>query len=524
MMAWAKPLCNPRKAYAESPAGYPSLRARARTLPATRRGIGRRDGSRSGPEAIVRKSDWLALLGEGRGLYTIILNLAIGLHAIDVFVISTVMPAVVADIGGAAFYTWPTMLYMVASIVGAASGGPVKAALGARRGYGLAGLVFLIGSAACAASPSMAVLLAARLLQGFGGGLLLSQSMSLVRELYPERLRTRILATISGVWGVAAVLGPLIGGIFAELGWWRGAFWSSVPLILLFTGLAWMSLPASPRPDSVPRFPLGRVLLLGAGVVSVGYTSLLEDPTLRTMLAALAVVMVAATFRLDSGSGNRLFPTRALSLLTPVGTAFWVFFLLALTHASIGVFLPLFLQVLHGMPPVAAGYFNGVLAISWTVASVLTAGWRHGGAPRLIAGGPFIAGISLAILAVGILEISPLAIGVLVALIGLGIGACNLHLTAWSMELARAGEESITASSIPTIRSLGVAFGAAVAGLVANSAGLDRGLDVEHVAAAAAWVTSMAATAPAAAGILALRLIVLRGRLMRISDCPTRPP
>lgn len=461
----------------------------------------------------MRKSDWLALLREGRGLTTIILNLAIGLHAIDVFVISTVMPAVVAEIGGAAFYAWPTMLYMVATIVGAASGGPVKAALGARRGYSLAGLVFLLGSAGCAASPSMAMLLVARLVQGFGGGLLLSQSMSLVRELYPERLRTRILATISGVWGVAAVLGPLFGGVFAELGWWRGAFWSSVPLILIFTVLAWRSLPASPPADSVPRFPLSRVLLLGAGVVSVGFTSMLEAPALQAMLAGLAIVMVAATFRLDSGSGNPLFPTRALSLLTPVGTAFWIFLLLALTHASIGVFLPLFLQVLHGMPPVVAGYFNGVLALSWTVASVLTSGWRHGGAARLIAGGPFIAAIALAILAIGILEISPLAIGILVALIGLGIGACNLHLTAWGMELARAGEESLTAGSIPTIRSLGVAFGAAISGFVANSAGLGRGLDAGNVAAAATWVTAIAAAAPFMAGLLALRLIALRRRI-----------
>ena len=177
----------------------------------------------------MRASDWQELFRPELAAFTIILNLGIGLHAVDVFVISTVMPTVVKDIGGASFYAWSTMLYMVASIVGAASGGPLKAALGPRKGYALGGLLFLTGSAACGASPTMLVLLIARTVQGYGGGLLLAQSMGLISELYPPALRTRILATVSGVWGVAALVGPLVGGVFAEFDWWRGAFWASTP-------------------------------------------------------------------------------------------------------------------------------------------------------------------------------------------------------------------------------------------------------------------------------------------------------
>src|SRR5262249_61146529 len=110
----------------------------------------------------MRSSEWKELFRPELAAFTVILNLAIGLHAGDVFVIPTVMPRVVRDIGGALFYAWPTMLYMVASIVGAASGGPLKAALGPRKGYALGGLLFLAGSAACGASPSMLLLLIAR--------------------------------------------------------------------------------------------------------------------------------------------------------------------------------------------------------------------------------------------------------------------------------------------------------------------------------------------------------------------------
>src|SRR5690606_27723773 len=157
------------------------------------------------------------------------------------------MPTVVADIGGAAYYAWATMLYMVASILGSACGAPAKHAFGARGAYLVAAVGFLAGTVGCAVSPSMPVLLVARTVQGAGGGLLLAQSMSLVREIYPTEIRTRMLAFISGVWAVAALLGPLVGGVFAELGSWRGAFWVSTPIIFAFAIGAWLSLPRHER-------------------------------------------------------------------------------------------------------------------------------------------------------------------------------------------------------------------------------------------------------------------------------------
>jgi len=458
----------------------------------------------------MRASDWIELLREGRAVFTAILVLAIGLHAIDVFVIVTVMPAVVADIGGATFYAWSTMLYMVASIVGAASGGPLKAALGARKGYSLAGLVFLAGTVGCAVSPSMAALLIARVVQGVGGGLLIAQSMALVRELYPPELRTRVLALISGMWGVAALIGPLFGGGFAEIGWWRGAFWAGAPIIVTFTLLAWRSLPATAPAEAIPPFPIRRLALLGAGVLCVGATSTIEGLAVQAALLLAAVLMVGRTFRLDAGSENPLFPSDPLSLLSPVGTAYWMFFLLSITHTAIGIFLPLILQVLHGVTPLVAGYFNGVLALSWTAASFLTAGWRGRAQPVALIGGPCIAALGLTGLAIGITSAPLSVIAGLVAMVGLGVGMCTLHLTATTMAAAARGEESLTASSIPTVRSLGIAFGSAGAGLVANTAGLARGISPETVANAAIWGDGVAILPPVAAALLALRVVRLR--------------
>jgi MFS family permease len=102
-----------------------------------------------------------------------------------------------------------------------------------------------------------------------------------------------------------------------------------------------------------------------------------------------------------------------------------------------------------------------------------------------------------------------LMLGVFVALIGAGIGLCFAHISSWTMAAAQAGEGALAASSIPTIQSLGIAFGAATAGLVANTAGLVLGIAPETVASAARWVYQLGVLPSAITMILAARLLWL---------------
>ncbi len=474
---------------------------------------------------------WSEIFRGERAAYTVVLTLGVGLHAIDVFVISSILPTVVGDIGGEAYYAWSTMLYMVASILGTAGGGILKSAIGARRGYALGGLIFLAGTAVCGLSPSMPVLLAARVVQGLGGGLLLSQSLALVSELYPQELRTRILALISAIWGVAALIGPLIGGIFAEIGWWRGAFWSTTPIIAGFTLVAWLSLPGQAVPGKFPRFPIRRMSTLAIAVLAAGISGSAGDmlgsagdnggePILaggallavQGALLLLSLLLLLRTFRIDAVSEKRLFPPRPLAIRTPVGAAYWIFILFSVTHTALGMFLPLSLQVLHGVTALAAGYSVAAFALSWTAASFLTASWRGAAERRAILGGPLLTAVSLGLLTLTIDNGSVYVIYPLVIGAGLGIGAANLHLTSTTMRLAEPGYETLTASSIPTVRSLGISLGAAAAGLVANAAGMDRGIDPETVRRAVLWVYSLATLCPAAAFLLALAFMRMTAR------------
>ena len=453
------------------------------------------------------KADWIELFRGGRGVYTVLSNLGIGLHALDIFIIITIMPTVVTDIGGLAYYTWTSMLYMVGSITGAACGGYMRIQLGRRRGYVIAGIVLIVGTVGCAIPPDMPTLLGARVIKGFGGGLVIAQSMALISELYDNRLRTRMLALVTTTWSVAALLGPAIGGVFAEIGWWRGAFWATLPFAVVFVWASWRTIPPSP-PSAISRpLPLMRLSLLTLGVICVGMTGQMDSiPAMGVMLFA-ALALVWFTFRVDATSDHALFPSRPLSFFGAVGLSYWVFFLISVTHSSLLIFTPLFLQVLHGLSPLYVGYLSLVFSLAWTAGAIAVSGWTGRWERYAAAGGMGLAAVGIALMTREIVSGSMTVVTVYFMVIGLGIGATNVLMTSWGMMVARKGEESVTASSMPMIRAIGVAFGAALAGLVANAAGLGQGTEREIVANAAIWVMSMSVVQPALAALIALRFL-----------------
>lgn len=473
----------------------------------------------------MQTASWGDLFRDGRAVYSVSLALGIALHAMDSFVVSTVMPTVVRDIGGSAFYAWVVMLYMTASIVGSASAGPVKAALGRKRGYAVAGIIFLIGTMIGGLAPSMDILLLARVVQGFGVGLLVSQNTALISELFPGPLRPRMIALTSTMWATSAILGPLIGGLFAEIHWWRGAFWFAVPIIIGFTALTWIKLPDSTTPPVRRRFPVGRVAMLGIGVFVVGTTGVLPemlrehvgetglpDLLVRAIALAAGFGLVGLTVRLDAGAESRVFPSRPFSISYPVGTAYWAFLLIGMAPVCLGIYMPLAYQTIYGLPPLLAGYFSAAFAVFWSIGSTVSAGFPIERQRVTLVLGPCIVTVAVAAIGWMIGQVPFYFIALATCLGGFGIGICMSHLMNWTMTLARPGEESITATTIHTIRSLGIAFGAAGAGVIANMAGLGRGIGAETVQASVHSVELVAAAAPAVGALLTFHLLGQRRR------------
>src|SRR5712671_5318466 len=224
----------------------------------------------------IEKGAWSDIFRNGLALYTALVVGGIAMHATQMLVIAIIMPTIVAEIGGAAYYTWAAMLYTIGAIVGASSTGVVWGRLGPRRSYALGAGVFALGTAACALAPDIGVLIAARAVQGWAGGLVAGSGMALITGLFDARLRTRIIALSQGTFTACHLSGPVVGGIFAAVHWWRGSFWAMVPLMLGFAILAYCKIPdridADAERKDLPGLPLLRLSMLTGGVCAIAAT------------------------------------------------------------------------------------------------------------------------------------------------------------------------------------------------------------------------------------------------------------
>ena len=426
-------------------------------------------------------------------MYTLLLNLGILFFAVDIFLINTLMPSIVVDIGGVEFYAWAMMLYLIGSIMGAASYGPLRARIGGRRSLAMGGAVFSLGALGCSIAPAMSGLLVARLFQGVGGGLILAGSMAFISVLFEPRLRKYAVAATNVTWIIAAVVGPLQAGVFAEFGWWRGAFFLYVPIGTAFlVGILWKipkSADQATAGSRALRFPIWRVGLLGVGVLCVASSGLAEAAALRTALIVTAGLIIWYAFIRDAQAESRLFPSQPLSLSSPVGLAYWGHILVTTAYISVSIYLPLVLTVLHGIAPLYVGLANGIMSVGWSIAAAVSAGLHGNLERRVVIAGP----ICLMVGSIGLALVAAFGahfgwVLVCAPMVGIGIGIFHVHMTVRVMGVALLGEESITASSLSTIRALGMAFGAAVAGTVGNIAGLRELTTPDAVRAAVTWV------------------------------------
>jgi MFS family permease len=438
------------------------------------------------------KGAWSDIFHQGRGLYTALVIGGIALHATQMLVIAIVMPTIVADIGGSAYYTWAAMLYTIGAIVGASSTAVVWGRFGPRRSYALGAAAFALGTTGCALAPDIGVLIAARAVQGWAGGLVAGSGMALITGLFDASLRTRVIAMSQGTFTACHLSGPIVGGLFAAMNWWRGSFWVMVPFMLGFAALAWWRIPDRlPGDVGMARgapFPLLRLLTLTVGVFCVAAAGPVGDIRLRLGLIVAALLLVALTFRLDRDAPNNLFPSRAASLNAPIGLALWILTLHGMTQTSVSLFLPLLLQVVHGVSPVYINVLNIVISSGWTLATFTVSGWSGMRERIALASGPAIALGGL--VALTLIALSPgLVLMMLCAFVmGIGIGVYNVHLVARAMDTAGAGEQRSTAAALTSVRSIGTAFGAAMAGLVATTAGLGGATEPQAVGQAVSAV------------------------------------
>ncbi len=438
----------------------------------------------------------------------VLVNLGVGTHAIVWFMVVTAMPNVVDDLNAAPYLSWATSIYLVSTILGGASMSLLKARLGARPALVLAGIVVAAGGLLAAAAPGITLVLLGRVLQGIGEGVLVALSYALVRELFDIRLLPRVFGIQAVTWAFAIFLGPLAGGWLTEAWSWRAAFVGTALLPLPMLILVRWVLPGAPLRSSVPVVvPALRLFLLVLGVMAIAVANRMQPVAWGLLLVLLGFALIAWMLRLDRVSARHIFPTAFPGLTHPVSLGLWVLLLMPLSHMCISVYTPFLLQFHRGLSPTMAGYLGAVHAVAWSLAAVLVAPLATRGQNRAIQAGPLLIGIGLVGLAWSLPAQPMLWVVLSLLLIGSGFGIAYAFLNQRVMAAAQKGQEDLTAGSAPTLGSLGGAIGAAMAGLVGQSVGLDLPLQPQQVTLAVVLLAGGGAVLAMVAALLAWRLI-----------------
>jgi len=333
----------------------------------------------------------------------------------------------------------------------------------------------------------------------------------LVRNAFPEPIWPKVFGLLSGVWAVTVLIGPLIGGVFASYGHWRGAFVTVAGIGCLLGAGALFTLEADrPSDQAVSRtFPTGRIALICGAIALLSAASVATGLAIEAMLITATVVAFVLMMRSDRCAAAPLLPSDAFSLRSGTGAGLWMILLMSVGYSPLAIYAPLLLQHLHGVSPLGAGYMVALASLAWTAAALSVASLSEEWPPRLIIMGPSAMGAGLA--GVGVL-MAPGPVAALIppiVLIGAGIGAAWAFVLQRVMSDAKGGEENIAAASAATVQQAGFALGAAIAGLVANASGLDNGLDPGSVVRASFWVPLALVTAPLAACAIGVRLNVM---------------
>ncbi len=309
-----------------------------------------------------------------RVVVTIAAMLGMFLAAMDQTAVGTAMPSITGALGGLALYSWVFAAYQLAFVVMTPIFGRLADLYGRKRIY-LTGILWFVGaSVLCGLSRSMGELVLFRLLQGIGGGAVLPIALVIIADLYPVEQRLRIQGIFSGVWGLAAIIGPLLGGFLADHASWRWIFFLNLPAGLVATAIIMITFtdPAARHAGRIDYAGIG--LLAGAAAVLMllllwGGQAIPWWSPAAAGLAAVFAALVVLFIRVEQRTPQPFLPFSLFAdRVIAVGSAGG--FLLGASMFSAVVYIPLFVQGVIGTSATTAGIALMPFMLCWTFGSI----------------------------------------------------------------------------------------------------------------------------------------------------------
>ncbi|HYV66125.1 MAG TPA: MDR family MFS transporter [Myxococcales bacterium] len=403
-----------------------------------------------------------------RPLTVVSLLLSLSMAAMEMTVVSTAMPTVVGDLGGIHYYSWVFTAYLLTSTVTVPIYGKLADLYG-RKPVLLAGIgVFLLGSMASGLSRSIGALIAFRALQGLGAGAMQPTTLTIVGDIYNLEERAKMQGVFGAVWGIAGLIGPLLGGIIVKYLSWHWVFFINVP-----AGIASAALLMGSLHEEVEhrRHSLD---FLGAGLLTLGLTALLFAARGGTS-TLIGLPLAAASFLFFAIVERRvpepvlpfdLFRQRVLAIATVAGT------LVGAGMISMVTYVPLYVQGVLGGSPTQAGAAITPMVIGWPIASAVSGRLlpRTGFRP-LVRTGLLVSAIAAVALAVflrpGASVHVPQAAS---ALFGVGLGLANTALLIAVQTSVEWRQRGVATASTMFARTIGGTLAVGILGGVLSSA------------------------------------------------------
>ncbi|WP_368654676.1 MDR family MFS transporter [Ornithinibacillus sp. 4-3] len=396
------------------------------------------------------------------------------LSAIEGTIVATAIPTIVADLGGFSLYSWVFSSYLLTSAATILVFGKLADIFGRKPIFIIGVIIFLIGSTLAGLSTSMFMLIISRFVQGVGAGALMPVATTIVGDIYTKSERAKIQGYLSAVWGISAVSGPLLGGLFVDILNWRYVFWMNLPLgILAMLGIWFFLHEQMENKEKKPIDYSGAILvvvcvstlmyLLVEGGIGIDWNSFIAYILISVTFLSFVLFMIIQKRAEDPMMPLIIWKSRMVSVANIASL------IAGMIIIGVSSYLPAFVQGVMGYSATVAGFTLTAMSIGWPIAAtisgrlLLKVGYRV----TSVSGGFFliIGGLLFFLLTP---EKGPLWAGIGSFFIGIGMGLTNTSFIVGIQNAVGWEIRGIATASNMFMRSLGSAIGAAYLGGLLN--------------------------------------------------------
>jgi EmrB/QacA subfamily drug resistance transporter len=411
-------------------------------------------------------------------LFAVMLGLFLG--ALDQTIVGPALPTVVTQLAGNEIYVWAVTIYLLTSTISVPFWGKLSDLYGRKPIFMIGIVIFLAGSALSGLSQNMTQLIAFRGLQGIGAGSLFPVALAVIGDLFTPAERGKYQGLFGAVFGIAFVVGPLIGGFLTENISWHWIFYVNVPIGLVSLFFIWRLLPTVKSKRATRNFDIigGLIFTVAISFLLVGLTNKQfgqwADPTVGGFIA-IAIVGIVLFILAEARAKEPIIPLQLFRNRTYTASMISTFFASFAFFGAI-IFLPRWFQFVHDFTPTFSGLAALPLMVGLIASSILSGLYvaRTGRYKWLTVGAIVVMGAATALMTQLRADTSLPVVWLWMFIAGLGVGPTFAVFTIIVQNAVPFHQLGVATSNLTFFRQIGGTVALAIVGTIFGSAFQDQ--------------------------------------------------